>query len=176
MPPKIDISEEIRRITGEQATQAAAKALEVSNQASAKNLEVAEAAKQKAAEVSALAIAKALDTATLAAQKAADAAAAAAAIATSTQADLTRIKEEMSRLNDGFDKLNDKIDNRYVTKEDFALVKTNVEKNNAKVDVLEKAQYEKKGSSMGSQQMVSWIISGVMFLIAVSAFLIPHLH
>ena len=113
---KINIEEEVRRVTNELSAQAAGKALQVSNEASAKAAEVADLAKSKAAEVSTLAIAKALDVATLAAQKAADAAIAAAAIASATSGDLARIKEDVKEIKD-------RLDNKYVSKEEFSTVR-----------------------------------------------------
>jgi hypothetical protein len=120
---KQDLTEEIKRVTSEIAADAAAKALEVSSTAAARASEVATAATAEAARVSTLAIAKALDAATLAATKAAEAAAAASAVASSTSGDIGRIKEDIIKINLAFDKINDKLDNKYVTKEEFSIVK-----------------------------------------------------
>jgi cobalamin biosynthesis Mg chelatase CobN len=120
---KIDITEEIKRITSEIAAEASAKALEVSTQATAKAAEVATLATAKAAEVSTLAVSKALDAATLAATKAADAATAAASIATATSLDLTYIKKDISETKKEVEMINTKLDNKFVTKDEFATVK-----------------------------------------------------
>ena len=114
---KVTIQDEIRRISNENAAVIASKALEVS-----------EAAKAKAAEVSSLAIAKALDTSTIAAQKAADAASAAAAIAISTSKDLEYIKKDIADTKLEIAKINDKLDNKFVTKEEFISRKNMVDK------------------------------------------------
>jgi len=108
---RVNISDEIRRITSETATAAASKALEVS-----------ELAKSKAAEVSTLAIAEALKAATLAATKAADAASAAATIAASTSKDLEYIKKDISDTKSDVKDIKDKLDNKYATKEEVTLV------------------------------------------------------
>lgn len=105
---KINIADEIRRITNETAANAASKALEV-----------AEQAKAKAAEVSTLAIAEALKAATLAATKAADAASAAAQIAASTSKDLEYIKKDISDTKNDIKAINEKLDIKYVSKEEF---------------------------------------------------------
>jgi hypothetical protein len=110
---KLNITDEIRRITNETAANAASKALEV-----------AEQAKSKAAEVSTLAIAKALEAATLAATKAADAASAAATIAASTSKDLEYIKKDISDTKLDIKAINEKLDNKFVTKDEFSTVKT----------------------------------------------------
>lgn len=112
---KMNIQDEIRRITNETAASAAAKALEV-----------AEQAKTKAAEVSTLAIAEALKAATLAATKAADAASAAATIAASTSKDLEYIKKDISDTKADVKEIKDKLDNKYVNKEDFQVVKADL--------------------------------------------------
>lgn len=118
---RINVQDEIRRITNETAANAASKALEV-----------AEAAKAKAAEVSTLAIAEALKAATLAATKAADAASAAATIAASTSKDLEYIKKDIADTKSDVKEIKDKLDNKYVTKFDFDargdLIKTMVSK------------------------------------------------
>lgn len=106
---KVNIQDEIRRITNETANAAASKALEV-----------AELAKTKAAEVSTLAIAEALKAATLAATRAAEAAAAAAQIAASTSKDLEYIKKDIADTKTDIKEIKDKLDSKYVTKEDFS--------------------------------------------------------
>lgn len=115
--PKPNIQDEIRRITNENAAAVAAKALEVS-----------ETAKQKAAEVSSLAITEALKVATLAATKSADAVSAAAQIAASTSKDLEYIKKDISDTKSDIKSINDKLDNKYVSKEDFRPTKEIVDK------------------------------------------------
>lgn len=117
MTSKLDIQEEIRKITNETAAVAAARALEITEQA-----------KQKAAEVSSLAIAKALDVATLAAEKAASAAAAAANIATATSLDLSYIKKDIADTKNDIKAINDKLDNKYSTKDDLRVVEERVRK------------------------------------------------
>lgn len=114
---KINIADEIRRITNETAATAAAKALDV-----------AEQAKVKAAEVSTLAISEALKAATLAATKAADAASAAAQIAASTSKDLEYIKADISSTKLDIKAINEKLDNKYLTKEDGRIVEVRVQK------------------------------------------------
>src|ERR1035437_6989421 len=110
--PKMNLQDEIRRITNETAALAASKALEVS-----------ETAKAKAAEVSTLAMTEALKAATLAATKAADAASAAATIAASTIKDLEYIKKDISDTKADVKEIKDKLDNKYVNKEEFSVVK-----------------------------------------------------
>lgn len=110
------ISEEIRRITNETAAEATRKALEVT-----------EAAKSRAAEVSTLAITEALKVATLAAAKAAEAASAAAAIAASTSKDIEYIKQEIATTKLDIKSINEKLDNKYVSKEEFKPTKDFVE-------------------------------------------------
>ena len=114
---KVNIQDEIRRITNETAANAASKALEV-----------AEQAKAKAAEVSTLAIAEALKAATLAATKAADAASAAAQIAASTSKDLEYIKKDIADTKNDIKSINDKLDNKFLSKEDFRPTKDFVDK------------------------------------------------
>lgn len=114
---KINIQDEIRRITNETASAATAKALEV-----------AEQAKQKAAEVSSTAIAKALEAATLAATRAAEAAAAAASIAASTSKDLEYIKKDIADTKLDIKSINEKLDNKYSTKEETKIVSDRVQK------------------------------------------------
>lgn len=114
---KINIQDEIRKITNETAANAASKALEV-----------AESAKAKAAEVSALAISEALKAATLAATKAAEAAAAAANIAASTSKDLEYIKSDIAATKLDIKAINEKLDNKYQTKEDAKITENRVEK------------------------------------------------
>lgn len=123
MASKISIQDEIRRITNETAAAAASKALEV-----------AESAKAKAAEVSALAISEALKAATLAATKAAEAASAAASIAASTSKDLEYIKADIAVTKLDIKSINEKLDNKYVTKEDFSLHSTTDDKYHAEQD------------------------------------------
>ena len=113
----MNLQDEIRRITNETAALAASKALEVS-----------ETAKAKAAEVSTLAMTEALKVATLAATKAADAASAAATIAASTSKDLEYIKKDISDTKLQIEKINDKLDNKFVTKEEFNSRKEIVDK------------------------------------------------
>lgn len=108
---KLDIQEEIRRITSQTAADAASKALEV-----------AELAKTKAAEVSTLAIAEALKAATLAATKAADAASAASTIAASTSKDLEYIKKDIADTKNDIKEIKEKLDNKYVNKEEFGVL------------------------------------------------------
>ena len=105
MATKMNLTDEIRRITNENAASVAATALQV-----------AEQAKQKAAEVSSLAIAEALRAATLAATKAADAASAAATIAASTSKDLEYIKKDIADTKSDIKEIKDKLDDKYVTK------------------------------------------------------------
>jgi len=112
---KINITDEIRRITNETAATATAAALKV-----------AEDAKSKAAEVSSLAISKALDASTLAATRAAEAAAAAAQIAASTSKDLEYIKKDIADTKQDIKSINDKLDNKYSTKEDLKIVEGRV--------------------------------------------------
>jgi methionine synthase II (cobalamin-independent) len=114
---KINIQDEIRRITNETAANAASKALEV-----------AEAAKAKAAEVSALAISEALKAATLAATKAAEAASAAANIAASTSKDLEYIKTDIAATKADIKEINQKLDNKYTTKEESLTLAKEVER------------------------------------------------
>src|ERR1035437_4081653 len=120
---KVNLQDEIRRITNETAASAASKALEV-----------AELAKQKAAEVSTLAIAEALKAATLAATKAADAASAAATIAASTSKDLEYIKKDIADTKADVKEIKDKLDNKYVTKEEFSIIKSGIAQTETKVD------------------------------------------
>ena len=117
MASKTNIQDEVRKIVNETASAATAKALEV-----------AEQAKQKAAEVSSLAISKALDASTLAATKAAEAAAAAASIAASTSKDLEYIKADIAATKLDIKSINEKLDNKYVSKEDFRPTKDIVDK------------------------------------------------
>ena len=119
---RVNIQDEIRRITNETAAAAASKALEV-----------AEQAKAKAAEVSTLAIAEALKAATLAATKAADAASAAANTATSTSKDLEYIKKDISDTKADIKEIKDKLDNKYVTKEEYITTKREMESINVLV-------------------------------------------
>lgn len=105
---KVNIQDEIRRITNETAASAASKALEV-----------AEQAKTKAAEVSTLAIAEALKAATLAATRAAEAAAAAANIAASTSKDLEYIRKDIEATKLDIKEIKEKLDNKYLSKEEF---------------------------------------------------------
>lgn len=113
---KVNIADEVRRITNETASAAAAKALEV-----------AEQAKQKAAEVSSLAISKALDASTLAATKAADAASAAATIAASTSKDLEYIKADISSTKLDIKEIKEKLDSKYTTKEETSALRKYIE-------------------------------------------------
>ena len=114
---KVNITDEVRRIVNETASKATAEALAVSEQA-----------KTKAAEVSSMAIAKALDASTLAATRAAEAASAAATIAASTSKDLEYIKKDISDTKADIKEIKDKLDSKYVTKEDFNGIKTELEK------------------------------------------------
>lgn len=123
MPSKLNLQEEIRRITNETASIATAKALEV-----------AELAKQKAAEVSTTAIAEALKAATLAATKAADAASAAATIAASTSKDLEYIKADIAATKLDIKSINEKLDNKYTTKEEHGNLKKEVEESRKILD------------------------------------------
>lgn len=113
---KVNIQDEIRRITNETAASAAAKALDV-----------AEQAKTKAAEVSTLAIAEALKAATLAATKAADAASAAATIAASTSKDLEYIKKDIADTKTDIKEIKDKLDTKYVSKEEHNVILKDME-------------------------------------------------
>lgn len=117
--PRVNIADEIRRITNETAANAAAKALEV-----------AELAKQKAAEVSTTAIAEALKAATLAATKAADAASAAATIAAATSKDLEYIKKDIADTKNDIKSINEKLDNKYTTKDEHLTLRKEVEEIN----------------------------------------------
>ena len=117
MASRLNLQEEIRKITNETASAAAAKALEV-----------ADLAKQKAAEVSSMSISKALDASTLAAEKAASAAVAAAQLATATSLDLSYIKKDIADTKTDIKSINDKLDNKYVSKEDFRPTKDTVDK------------------------------------------------
>lgn len=123
MANKMNLQEEIRRITNETAANAAAKALEV-----------AEMAKTKAAEVSTLAIAEALKAATLAATKAAEAAAAAAQIAASTSKDLEYIKKDIAETKTDIAKINEKLDNKYTTKDETSSLRKELEETKKVVD------------------------------------------
>lgn len=124
--PKINLQDEIRRITNETAANAASKALEV-----------AEQAKAKAAEVSTLAIAEALKAATLAATKAADAASAAATIAAATSKDLEYIKKDIADTKLDIKSINEKLDNKYSTKEESLNFRKECENTKVIVDGLE---------------------------------------
>jgi phosphoribosylaminoimidazole carboxylase (NCAIR synthetase) len=75
-----------------------------------------------------LAISKALDASTLAATKAAEAAAAAASIAASTSKDLEYIKADIAATKLDIKSINEKLDNKYVSKEDFRPTKDIVDK------------------------------------------------
>jgi len=112
MNARINLQDEIRRITNETAAAAASKALEVS-----------ELAKSRAAEVSSMAMAKALEVATLAATKAADAASAAANIAAATSKDLEYIKKDIADTKQEIKTINEKLDNKYVTKDEYKACK-----------------------------------------------------
>lgn len=147
---KQDLSDEIRRITGETAALAAVKALEVS-----------ESAKAKAAEVSTLAIAEALKAATLAATKAADAASAAATIAAATSKDLEYIKKDISDTKADIKQINDKLDNKYVTKEDHSILRKEVE-DLAKIVVARSETYSQFGT-------VKNIVFGMVAIILTTA-------
>jgi hypothetical protein len=147
---KINIQDEIRRITNETAAMAASKALDV-----------AELAKQKAAEVSTLAIAEALKAATLAATRAAEAASAAATIAASTSKDLEYIKKDIADTKSDIKDIKDKLDNHYVNKDDFSSVKMNSEKDGIRITALEKSQYEKAGNGDGMMKFWSLMIGGI---------------
>ena len=114
---KVNITDEVRRIVNETASKATAEALAVSEQA-----------KTKAAEVSSMAIAKALDASTLAAEKAAAAATAAASVATATSLDLSYIKADIASTKSDIKEIKDKLDSKYVTKDDFNSIKTELEK------------------------------------------------
>lgn len=160
MASKINIQDEIRRITSETANLAASKALEV-----------AELAKQKAAEVSTLAIAEALKAATLAATKAADAASAAATIAASTSKDLEYIKKDISDTKSDVKEIKDKLDNRYVTKDDFTVVKetianhiTILHKDLVTLDMFK--NMEEKVNSINSN--IAWVIKIIVGIVIVA--------
>src|ERR1035437_8441532 len=143
---KINIQDEIRRITNETAAMAASKALDV-----------AELAKQKAAEVSTLAIAEALKAAT----RAAEAASAAATIAPSTSKDLEYIQKDIADTKSDIKDIKDKLDNHYVNKDDFSSVKMNSEKDGIRITALEKSQYEKAGNGDGMMKFWSLMIGGI---------------
>lgn len=163
MGQKINLQEEIRRITNENAAQASAKALEV-----------AEQAKSKAAEVAALAIAKALEAATLAATKAADAASAAAAIAVSTGKDLEYMRKAMDETKADISKINEKLDNKYVTKEEIRTMKEIVDEVEKKFVSKEEFQplKEEVGNIRANLSRAVWIVLTAVILAVLTVVII----
>ena len=151
---KLNITEEIRRITNETAAAAASKALEVS-----------ELAKSRAAEVSATAMAKALEVATLAATKAADAASAAANIAASTSKDLEYIKKDIADTKQDIKAINDKLDNKYVSKEEFKTTKDITEKMSEKYITKDQFATVKNIVYGLVGLMLSGVVMGLMYML-----------
>lgn len=166
MANKINIQDEIRRITNELAAGAEKKALEVSSLAMARAAEIADLAKQKAAEVSAMAISKALDASTLAAEKAAQAAVAAAQVASVTSLDLTYIKKDIMETKLEIQSINDKLDNKYLSKEEFRPTKEVVDRIEGKYaskDEFSTMKTEIKSIQDNLSRAV-WIVLGAVIL------------
>jgi uncharacterized protein (DUF2147 family) len=168
---KMNLQEEIRRITNELAAGAEKKALEVSTQAMLKASEVADLAKVRAAEVSSMAIAKALDASTLAAEKAAAAAAAAASVATATNLDLTYIKKDIADTKADIKSINEKLDNKYTSKEEFRTTRDLVNKLDAELKDLKQFQSTSLGNIRGMRDVGTWVFSGIMALVTIASVL-----
>lgn len=106
---KLDVGEEVRRYLDANAAQVASTALRVSDDA-----------KAKAAEVSTTAIAEALKVSTLATQEAAKAVVAAAASATAFGTDMQYLKKDIAEIKD-------RLDNKYVSKDEFSSTKADLQ-------------------------------------------------
>lgn len=159
---KLNIQEEIRKLTLEQSAVTERKALEVSD-----------LAKAKAAEVSSMAIAKALDVSTLAATKAADAASAAAAIAISTGKDLEYMKKEISDTRADVKEIKDRLDNKFVTKPDHDEVVRVQREHDTEIKTLETFRDTLSGKMWGIGIMAGFG-SGILMLVV--QYVLSHLN
>jgi|ERR1035437_8193630 flagellar motility protein MotE (MotC chaperone) len=162
---KLNLQDEIRRVTNETAAAAASKALEVS-----------ELAKSRAAEVSSIAMAKALEVATLAATKAADAASAAANIAAATSKDLEYIKKDIADTKADIKAINEKLDNKYATKEELRITKEEVVKTQENCFTKKEAEdLERRVTSIeGNLSKAVWIVLSVVILAILSVVVINY--